>query len=382
MSTRGLGFTDTLSFDGTYFDAWKIRMLNYFRAIDPCLERIVDMGFSPPKDTQNLSLEDAKNSYLNAQASNVLVDALSNVDISQLMSFRDAHELWTKLQDKYGVSKICGDDCSPSTSGRVLFSTSSTSPTCGLPQGNEMVSSVSHCFDDSELIVDNPLTLSYCNASSLDFNISSNLEVLHACVDSPCISCRNHLNKSHDDMLAISCFHDINASISSSYCANNVEENQRSMDQDVAMNGASRDPTSSSHVTQFCLMAKESKVSPTLKPYMSSVGDDVDSDNIENVEDNDDIASLKIKGEMVYKALHKNKIARSNFTEIMAIAIVGKNYIKELEAHLKENEDTIEKMGSLERDYANEIAELSQALEVEQTTKESLEETFALELSE
>ena len=178
-------------------------MLNYFRAIDPCMERIVDMGLSPPKDTQNLSLEDEKNSYLNAQASNVLVDALSNVDISQLMSFRDAHELWTKLQDKYGMSKICGDDCSPSTSGRVLFSTSSTSPTCGLPQGNEMVSSVSHCFDNSEPIIDNPLSLSYCNASSLGFNTSSNLEVLHACVDSPCISCRNHFNKSHDGMLAI-----------------------------------------------------------------------------------------------------------------------------------------------------------------------------------
>ena len=34
-----------------------------------------------------------------------------------------------------------------------------------------------------------------------------------------------------------------------------------------------------------------------------------------------------------------------------------------------------------ERDYANEITELSQALENEQTTKESLEDTFALELS-
>ena len=74
--------------------------------------------------------------------------------IFQLMPFRDAHELCTKLQDKYGVSKICGDDCSPSTSGRVVFSTSSTSPTCGLPHGNDMVSSVGHCNDDSVLIVD------------------------------------------------------------------------------------------------------------------------------------------------------------------------------------------------------------------------------------
>src|SRR3954466_1482426 len=45
------------------------------------------MAFSPPKDTQKLSLEDEKKSYLNAQASSVLVYALSNVYISQLMPF-------------------------------------------------------------------------------------------------------------------------------------------------------------------------------------------------------------------------------------------------------------------------------------------------------
>ncbi len=42
---------------------------------------------------------------------------------------------------------------------------------------------------------------------------------------------------------------------------------------------------------------------------------------------------------------------------------------------------TLIKWKGHERDYANEIADLSQALELEQTTKESLEETFALELS-
>ena len=93
MSTRGLGFFDTLSFDGTNFDVWVIHMLNHFWAIDPCLERIVDMGFSPPKDSQNLSLEDEKNAYLNAQASNVLFDALSNVVIFQLVPFRYVQDL-------------------------------------------------------------------------------------------------------------------------------------------------------------------------------------------------------------------------------------------------------------------------------------------------
>ena len=96
MSTRGLGFSDTLSFDGTNFNFWVIRMLNLFRVMDPNLERIVDMDFSPPNDPQRLSLEDEKNSYLNAQASNVLVNALSNVVTSSIMPFGSTHELWTK----------------------------------------------------------------------------------------------------------------------------------------------------------------------------------------------------------------------------------------------------------------------------------------------
>ena len=113
------------------------------------------------------------------------------------------------------------------------------------------------------------------------------------------------------------------------------------MEQDVVLNGASTDPSSSS--IAFCLMAKASKVSPTLNPYMS-LDDDVNAnDDEDNDEDNDNVASLKIKGEMIFKALHKNKIARSNFMEIMSIAIDGKKYIEELESHLKEHEVTLRK---------------------------------------
>ena len=54
MSTRGLVHNDTLIFDGTNYDVWKIHMLNHIRVMDPNLERIVDMGFSPPKDPQNI----------------------------------------------------------------------------------------------------------------------------------------------------------------------------------------------------------------------------------------------------------------------------------------------------------------------------------------
>ncbi|KAE8789363.1 hypothetical protein D1007_36461 [Hordeum vulgare] len=128
-------------------------------------------------------------------------------------------------------------------------------------------------------------------------------------------------------------------------------------------------------------MAKPSKVCPTLNPNVSHDDDVDDNEDENNDEESDIISSLKIKGEMIFKSLYKNNLACSNFLEIMSIATEGKKYIKELEAHLEEHEATIDTMEGHERDYANEIAELSQALENEQTTKESLEETFAIELS-
>ena len=191
MSTRGLGYHHTLIFDGTNYDIWKIRMLNCFRVIDPNIERILDMGFSPPKDSQCLSLEDEKNSYLDAQVSNLLFDVVSNVVIFSIMPYRNAHEMWTKLKKKYDVSKIIEDDCIPSTSGRDEFSSSSTSPTCDLSQGNDMVSGGENCNVDIGLTIDNTSSLSHCNISSLDFNTYSTKNALHACVDSPCISSRN-----------------------------------------------------------------------------------------------------------------------------------------------------------------------------------------------
>jgi hypothetical protein len=34
--------------------------------MDPNIEKILEMGFSPPKDSQSLSLEERRNSYLNS----------------------------------------------------------------------------------------------------------------------------------------------------------------------------------------------------------------------------------------------------------------------------------------------------------------------------
>ena len=117
MSFRELVHNPTLKFDGTNYDVWKIRMLDNFRAMGPnYIKRIVDVDFPPPKNSQELSFEDEENSHLDTQVSNGLICVLSDVVLASIMPFRNAHELWTKLQDKYEVSNIIEDDCCPSTS--------------------------------------------------------------------------------------------------------------------------------------------------------------------------------------------------------------------------------------------------------------------------
>ena len=137
------------------------------------------------------------------------------------------------------MSNSIEDDCSPSTSGRDEFSSSSTSPKCGKPQTNIMVSSDGFCNLDSELIVDDHLSLSCCNASSLDLNTHSTINDLHASVDSPCISSKTCLDKSLYDMLALSCCLDKNACVPSNSCINiNVEETQCDMQQDMNLSSS------------------------------------------------------------------------------------------------------------------------------------------------
>jgi len=348
----------TFRFDGTNYDVWKIRMLDHFRDMGPNIERIIDMGFSPPKDPQSLYLEDEKNSYLNAQATNMLSNVVSNVVLESITPFRNAHELWTKLQDKYDVSNIIEDDCPPSTSGRDEFSSSSTSPTCDLSQGNDMVSGDRNCIVDGDSTIVYTSSLSHCNVLSLDLNTSSTSNVSHASVDSPCISCNSCSTKSHDDMHPMSCFHENNASISSIACvANHVEVSQHLLEQDMDINGASSNDSSS---TIFCLMAKDSKVSSTSNHNISH--DDSDDDE----QDNRD-ALLNMMSNSVLHALRKNENAHNYFTKIIDILNERKNMIKEYE-------DTIEEKGNIEREDAHEKADLTIALDEEHELRVSLEE--------
>jgi hypothetical protein len=151
--------------------------------------------------------------------------------------------------------------------------------------------------------------------------------------------------------------------------SNNVEEIKNSIGQDVVSLGASSIYSSSSIALHICLMARDSKVTPTLEPNIYS-----DDENEDNEEEDDDLASLFEKSEKKIHAIRKNKIACSYFYKILAIATESNKIIEE-------HENTIFKMHGHAHDYADEIADLKEALEEEQTTKESLEKTFTLELS-
>ncbi|KAE8820991.1 hypothetical protein D1007_01022 [Hordeum vulgare] len=112
-------------------------------------------------------------------------------------------------------------------------------------------------------------------------------------------------------------------------------------------------------------MAKASEVSPTLNPNKSHDDDVDDNEDEDKDEESDDIASFKIKGEIIFRSLYKNKISCSNFMEIMSTAIESKNYIEELEAHLDLHEATIERMEAytssstcVDTNHVEEIEEL------------------------
>ena len=205
-------------------------------------------------------------------------------------------------------------------------------------QDIQIMSNPRNCIMDSEFTIDYTSSLSHCNVLSLDLNSSSTPNVLYASVDSPCISCNSCLTKSHDDMLHISCCHEINASISSSTCvANNVEESQHLLEQDMDLNGASSILSSSPSGSHLCLMDKDSKVSQPLEPSTPCV----DEDEVY------DVVSLNEKGEMVLAALPRGSEAISSLCEIMTFAI--------------DSAEIIYKKGDIEREYADEIGSLNVA---------------------
>ena len=77
MSASGLVHNDTIKFDGTNYLLWRNHMLCNLRILCPNIEQFLDVGFSPPMDPQNLSLEDEKNLHLEALVYNEFLHNLS-----------------------------------------------------------------------------------------------------------------------------------------------------------------------------------------------------------------------------------------------------------------------------------------------------------------
>jgi hypothetical protein len=145
---------DTIIFDGTNYNFWRNRMLCNLRTLCPNIERLLDVGFSPPMEPQNLSLEDEKNLHLEAQVSNEILLSVSSIVYVCLMGSKckSSHEIWSKIEESFGgcisleIESEPNDLSSPShheelqvasTSSRDDCSISFTSPICDLSQGNE-----------------------------------------------------------------------------------------------------------------------------------------------------------------------------------------------------------------------------------------------------
>ena len=75
-------------------------------------------------------------------------------------------------------------------------------------------------------------------------------------------------------------------------------------------------------------MARASTVTPSLD---SNIECENEYDDNEEYDYENDIASLNKKSELVLHALRKNKIACSNFVEILASAIESKKLLEEQE---------------------------------------------------
>ena len=179
MSTSELVHDDTFCFNGTNYIIWRLRMLCHFRAMGPNALRIVVVGDSNIKDGQSPSLEDM---HLDSQSLSAIHQAISFEVFKEILTCKSAHEAWTKLEDIYGGSNLDEDNIIfeelmedfstflnheelyiASTSNYLDTSISYTSPSCGVPQGNDMVSEEISCDDGGKLISDDMLDLPCCH---------------------------------------------------------------------------------------------------------------------------------------------------------------------------------------------------------------------------
>ena len=291
MSTSGIVHNDTFDFDGTNYHLWRIRMLCHFRTMGPNVLRIVTIGAHIAKDCLSPSLEDM---HIDSDALVAIHQAITFDVFKSILMCKTAHEAWTKLDDVYGgsyldeanifpmktVGEVSTTSCHDehpiaSTSDYLDTPTSSTLPTFSLSQGNDMVSGEIMCDDDVEIIINDPPCRNASIVVSMDLNLSCTNFGIDSFVNNPCISSKDSLTYPCDDMLDLPCCHDINASISSSYCMpNHVEETKKSVAHLINEDPSCPEKSSPMHM---CLMARGNhEVSSSL----SDDDDDCDENDV------------------------------------------------------------------------------------------------------
>ena len=179
MSTSDLVHNDTFYLDGTNYHLWRLRMLCHFRAMGQNALGIVLVGISIAKGGPSPSIDDM---LLDCEVSLAIPQTVTFEVFKSISACKSVHEAWTKLDEIYGGSNLDEDNrlweelmeelstflyheelSIASTSDYLDTSTSSTSPTCGVPLGNDMVSEEIFCDDSAKLISDDMLALPCCH---------------------------------------------------------------------------------------------------------------------------------------------------------------------------------------------------------------------------
>jgi hypothetical protein len=109
--------------DCSHYDSWSSRVINAFRTIDPQLEQIIDKSIIPSSyDRKNISEEDQRCIRLNYLAYDILSNSLSKEDYRAFImnyneSIRNAHDIWTRIKNKFDESKHDGSFCASTSFG-------------------------------------------------------------------------------------------------------------------------------------------------------------------------------------------------------------------------------------------------------------------------
>ena len=97
--------------DCSNYASWSTSVINAFRTLDPRLEQIIDKSIIPSSyNRKNISEEDQRCIRLNYLAYDILSNSLSKEDYRAFImnyneSIRDAHDIWTRIKNKFDESK-------------------------------------------------------------------------------------------------------------------------------------------------------------------------------------------------------------------------------------------------------------------------------------